>query len=93
MTARTNSSGCRSDEFPDPGDVRAAAELARAERADARHSSSPAQVTGLAAATRCDGRGPGREKVALRPTTENPPSPPCIDEPRTAATSQKGSPP
>jgi len=50
MTARTNSSGCRSDEFPDPGDVRAAAELARAERADARHSSSPAQVTGLTAA-------------------------------------------
>ena len=36
--------------FPDPADVRAAAELAEAERADARHSISPAQVTGLAAA-------------------------------------------
>jgi hypothetical protein len=36
--------------FPDPADLRAAAELAEAKRADARHSSSPAQVTGLAAA-------------------------------------------
>jgi hypothetical protein len=36
--------------FSDPADVRAAAELAEAERADARHSTSPTQVTGLAAA-------------------------------------------
>jgi hypothetical protein len=36
--------------FADPADVRAAAELAEAERAEARHSMSPEQVTGLAAA-------------------------------------------
>jgi hypothetical protein len=36
--------------FSDPADVRAAAELAEAERADAGHSRSPAQVSGLAAA-------------------------------------------
>jgi hypothetical protein len=36
--------------FSDPADVRAAAELAEAERADARHSISPEQAAGLAAA-------------------------------------------
>ncbi len=36
--------------FSDPADVRAATELAEAERADARRATSPAQITGLAAA-------------------------------------------
>ena len=36
--------------FSDPADARAATELAEAERADARRATSPAQITGLAAA-------------------------------------------
>ena len=36
--------------FSDPADVRAVTELAEAERAAARRATSPAQVTGLAAA-------------------------------------------
>ena len=47
---RRDAAGAAPVDIPDPADLRAAAELAEAKRADARHSSSPAQVTGLAAA-------------------------------------------
>jgi len=53
----------------DPADMRAAAALAEAERADARHSPSPAQVTGLAAAHEARR---GEERVARwRTATED----------------------
>lgn len=55
--------------FSDPADVRAAAELAEAERADARHGASRAQATGLAAAHKMRRT---EERVAeWRSTTEN----------------------
>ena len=53
----------------DPADMRAAAALAEAERADARHSPSPAQVTGLDAAHEARR---GEERVAKwRTATED----------------------
>lgn len=59
--------------FSDPADVRAATELAEAERAAARRTTSPAQITGLAAAHQ---KRRAEDRVAgWRTTTDNPPVP------------------
>ena len=50
MIATTNRSGCRSRRSSPIPQTCAATELAEAERADARRATSPAQITGLAAA-------------------------------------------
>ena len=54
--------------FPDPADVRAAAELAEAERADAVTAARPRRSPAWRRPTRCDGPRTGSRNGALRPT-------------------------
>ena len=59
--------------FSDPADVRAATELAEAERADARRATLPAQITAdWPPPTRSDGPRTGSRDGAPRPSTDNP---------------------
>jgi hypothetical protein len=54
--------------FPDPADLRAAAELAEAERADAVTAARPRRSPAWRRPTRCDRPRTGPRNGALRPT-------------------------